>query len=169
MKDLFPGHIRINGEVPEMQPLGEHSEKTANYAADFLKAMGLAKTAKLAGLLHDTGKAKDAFRDYLIRAVILGQPVRRGSVNHTFAGCRYLLDRYHKSEDIGFSELTAELLAYACGAHHGLFDCIDERRKSGFAHRQTDVDEQYQEAIDNFTEQCASDRELDQLFQASVA
>ena len=169
MKDLFPGHIRINGEVPEMQPLGEHSEKTANYAADFLKAMGLAKTAKLAGLLHDTGKAKDAFRDYLIRAVILGQPVRRGSVNHTFAGCRYLLDRYHKSEDIGFSELTAELLAYACGAHHGLFDCIDERRQSGFAHRQTDVDEQYQEAIDNFTEQCASDRELDQLFQASVA
>ena len=50
-----------------------------------------------------------------------------------------------------------------------MFDCIDERRQSGFAHRQTDVDEQYQEAIDNFTEQCASDRELDQLFQASVA
>lgn len=168
MKDLFPGHIRVNEEVPEMQPLGEHCEKTANYAAEYLKAMGLAETAKLAGLLHDAGKAKNVFRDYLARAIILGQPVRRGSVNHTFAGCRYLLDRYHKSEEIGFSELTAELLAYACGAHHGLFDCIDEKRQSGFVHRKADVDVQYQEAIDNFTEQCVSNEELDRRFQASV-
>ena len=168
MNDLFPGHIRVNGEIPEIQPLSEHCEKTADYAAMYLNAIGLAKTAKLIGLLHDAGKAKNSFRDYLVQAEIMGQPVRRGSVNHTFAGCRYLLDRYHKSKDIGFSELTAELLAYACGAHHGLFDCIDEKRQSGFSRRQTDIDVQYREAIDNYTEQCVSEKELDQIFRASV-
>ena len=130
--DNFPAHIRETDMVKQTVP--EHCYATAGYAQKSLQEIGLGNAAYLAGLLHDMGKMTQEFREYIQR-VANGEPVRRGSVNHTFAGCRYLLERYHGDFSKNINDFTSELLAYVIGAHHGQFDCIDENGQSGFNHR----------------------------------
>ena len=119
---MYPAHIRETGERQTVQ---EHCRNTAALAATALRPLGLEKSAYLVGLLHDAGKNKQEYAQYLSEAVNGGNAVR-GSVNHTFAGVRFLLDRWHCREgELSYSDVTAELLAFAVGSHHGLFDCID--------------------------------------------
>lgn len=167
----FPAHIRIEADGSEtVQTVEAHVRQTARYAKSALAPAGLGNAAYLAGLIHDAGKFKKDWSIYLWRASH-GEPVKRGSVNHTFAGVRYLLTRYHGSGgELDFSAAAAELLAYAAGAHHGLFDCVDERHKSGFDHRmeiKTEIG--YEESVQNFLTGCADAEELDRLFAASVS
>ena len=86
---MYPAHIRETGE---RQTVREHCRNTAALAANALRPLGLEKSAYLAGLLHDAGKNKQEYAQYLSEAVSGGNAVR-GSVNHTFAGVRLLLDR----------------------------------------------------------------------------
>ena len=105
----------IDGE--RGQTAQAHCRKAAEYAAAALRPVQLTCLAVLAGLLHDMGKFKEAFRLYLQMAAA-GNPVAvRGSVNHTFAAVRFLLQRYHKQNGDPIRNLTAELLACAVGAH----------------------------------------------------
>ncbi len=162
---VYPAHIRPNGE---RQTVREHCRNTAALAANALRAIGLEKSAFLAGLLHDAGKNKREYEQYLLKAACGGKAVR-GSVKHTFAGVRFLLDRWHGTGgECSYSDVASELLAFAAGAHHGLFDCIDARRESGFWHRQTGEGIFYDESIRNFLEQCAGEEELNRLFWAAV-
>lgn len=164
-------HIaRINDKNRE-QTLQEHCEAVAVYAAKNLEAVKLAKLGYLSGLLHDMGKATEKFDAY-IRQSHAGVEVRRGSVNHTFAGVIYIWERYHNTTDI-YSMLTAELIAYAIGAHHGLFDCVglQELGKSDFQYRiEKDKDELcYAEATTNYFHEVATEEQIDELFNAAVA
>lgn len=149
------------------QTVAAHCRKAASYAAECLSSVGLSNTAYLAGLMHDTGKLTQEYQTYLERAA-RGEAVRRGSVVHTFAGVRFLLEHYHGSKhDSSFNDITCELLAFAVGAHHGLFDCIDENHASGFLHRLQSHDSEYQEAIKNAEMHLITRDETNQLFQAS--
>ena len=76
------------------QTVAAHCRKAASYAAECLSSVGLSNTAYLAGLMHDTGKLTQEYQTYLERAA-RGEAVRRGSVVHTFAGVRFLLEHYH--------------------------------------------------------------------------
>ena len=144
---MYPAHIRETGE---RQTVREHCRNTAVLAASALRPLGLEKSAYLAGLLHDAGKNKKEYEDYLLEAAAGGSVVR-GSVNHTFAGVRFLLDRWHCGEgDLSYSDVTAELLAFAVGSHHGLFDCVDPQQHSGFFHRQTKEGIFYDESRQGF-------------------
>ena len=116
--------------------------------------------------VHDCGKFTRTYEDYL-RKAIHGIPVQKGSVNHTFAGVRYLLQHFH-SKNISTSDISCELIAYAAGAHHGLFDLASKTKQDGFTHRLT-ASIEADEAIKNFLEQCASREELDCLFQKSAS
>ena len=60
--------------------------------------------------------------------------------------------------------MTAELLAYSTGAHHGLFDCMDQKHRSGFFRRMTWDTKLYREASREFQLQCADLNEIDTLF-----
>lgn len=164
-----PGHIRLNerdGNTEHIQTAAEHCQQTAEYAGGALSCIGLGTAAFLAGLLHDCGKFTRTYEDYL-RKAIQGVPVQKGAVNHTFAGVRYLLRHFH-SKNISISDISCELIAYAAGAHHGLFDLANETDWDGFTHRLTAPIEA-DEAIKNFLEQCASREELDHLFQKSAS
>ena len=63
---MYPAHIRETGERQTVQ---EHCRNTAALAAAALRPLGLEKCAYLAGLLHDAGKNKQEYAQYLSEAV----------------------------------------------------------------------------------------------------
>lgn len=65
-----------------------------------------------------------------------------------------------------FATMTCEILVYAMGSHHGLFDCVTLENTSGFEHRlNKDAAEiGYGEAVGGFLAECASSEEIDRLF-----
>ncbi len=169
-ENVYPAHIYVqkdaNWENVQIQTVTEHCRATAEYAAAALHAVHLQETGYLAGLVHDCGKFTHTFAAYIWEAA-QGENVQRGTVNHTFAGCRLLLEHFH-GEDV-FRNLTCELLVYAVGAHHGLFDCIDELGKSGFLHRLEKQKIGYEESYIQFLQQCADWPELEKRFEAAHA
>lgn len=168
MKGLFPAHIRLEPETL-VQTCSEHSRNTAEYSGSALKSVNMYSSAYLAGLIHDLGKYKDAYREYLMAAVN-GENVRRGSVIHTFAGTRYFLQKHNqkKDGDLTVRDMVSEILAYSVGAHHGLFDCVNEDHENGFLHRYLTIPEGDREAIQNFHNQCADETELNDWFEKAV-
>lgn len=160
---VYLAHIRSGEAGVVKQTLSNHSVNTGRYAGACLHRVGLSQSATLLGLVHDCGKFKKEFQEYLTDPHGV-----RGSVNHTFAAARLLLERYHASDD-GMQMLAAELLAFAAGSHHGLFDCVDEKRTSGFDHRMNKENIGYSECKQNFFTHLLSPKELDDLFAGAVA
>lgn len=164
MQEVCFAHICREDAGVRYQTLTDHNRNTAQYAKKALEEAHLGNAAYLAGLVHDAGKATEAFQTYLHKAVFEGGAAP-GSVNHTFAAVRLLLNRYHKQQGTDpYAPLTSELLSYAAGAHHGLFDCVDDGSHSGFQHRLEKENTQAEEAIPNFLKQCTSFDEIDPLF-----
>lgn len=156
----YLAHIRpgdLSGSV--VQTAADHSRNTARLARGLLEPIGLGNVGYLAGLIHDAGKFKEEFQRYLQDPNGI-----RGSVNHTFAGCRLMLERFHTLPCSRNEDITAELIAFAAAAHHGLFDCVNDSRGSGWLHRLEKEGIGYRESMDAFLRECAGEAELDQRF-----
>lgn len=151
-----------NGQLC-FQTAKEHCVNVAEFASERLLCVGLDRVASLAGLLHDMGKFKEEFQKYLLEDEGV-----RGSVIHTFAGAKFILDRFRKEhyEDNGpdAEDLTAEFIAYAIAAHHGQFDLQNSSGKSGFAHRRNAEHIFYEESCKAFFAECISQNEIIQMF-----
>lgn len=159
---MFFAHIRAEKSGVNRQTAAKHCQNTAKYAGACLRRVGLEQTGILLGLVHDCGKFKKEFQEYLMASDGI-----RGSVNHTFAGTRLFLSRYHESDE-AMEKLAAELMAFAVGSHHGLFDCVDENRNSGFMHRLNKENIGYSESVENFFAHCISEEKLDDMFAEAV-
>ena len=165
---LFLAHTKLDDSGNRIdQTCQDHCDHTAIYAQNSLLSVGLGSTAFLAGVMHDFGKFTLAFQKYLDDATN-GLKARRGSVNHTFAGVRYILEKFHSNLDNPIELLTSEIIAYAIGAHHGLFDCVNEDHKNGFDHRQNKEGISYHEAMDNFFSIYCSTSDIEKLFYKSA-
>ena len=163
----FIAHINKDGNI---QTVAEHCRGTAELAKKNLCELGLSNISYLSGLLHDAGKCTNMFCDY-IKAASMGENVQRGSVIHTFAAVRYLLNTYHSVDSVdnnSYSLLTSEIISSAVGGHHGLFDCFDENRDCGFTHRINKQSEYDDTAMSNFLNEVADDKDINILFQHSV-
>lgn len=165
----YIAHITKHGEKNVTQTVQQHCRQTAKYAAQNLRWIGLTYTAMLCGLLHDMGKFTAAFNDYINKSSC-GEKVIRGSVNHTFCGVIYLLERYHKPECDTYTKLACEIIAAAIGSHHGLFDINNPNQKNGFQHRldKNRDDIYYDEACANFFKYCTTPEEIDDLMKKST-
>lgn len=152
---IFPAHIRYDGIKRVVQTVEEHNRNVAKYAQQALEGIGLGDTGYLAGYLHDMGKYTDEFSEYIDAVTDPRIPdtkrPARGTVNHTFAGVRFVYQEIKCSDDAP-SILTKDIIAYAIGAHHGQFDCIDETGRNGFAYRCEKKDPIIDEGIRNFKE-----------------
>ena len=161
-------HIRKGDNGEEIQKLLEHLEQAAIYASDALQRKYFQACVQLIALIHDMGKATVDYQRYLKKAAD-GEKVVRGSVNHTFAAVRWILERYKDTKRWGrYASFTADLLAYASGAHHGLFDCVDPNHRSGFQNRLEKEGISYEEAVKNFFSECMTEETLDELFAEAV-
>ena len=162
----FPAHINKDGIV---QTVAQHDRNTAEIAKKNLCKPGFANTGYLAGLLHDAGKCTDDFRNYIEKASH-GEDVHRGSVIHSFAAVRFLLNTYHSApgSEAALRNLTAEILSLATGGHHGLFDCFDADRQCGFTHRINKQPEYDDMAMEGFFKEIADRNRVDRLFSLSV-
>lgn len=166
----FPARIPAEGDLRSDQSCVEHCRNVADRAEKTMAIVGLASLGCLSGLIHDMGKFKREFAEYL-EDIKAGIPRARGSVNHTFCAARFMLDTYHEtpdSENGYYASLVSELIAFAVGSHHGLFDCIDPNGRSGFEHRLKKEGIGYEESVANFFQQCASRQEVERLFRRST-
>ena len=162
----YPAHIRNVDGKKYIQTVEEHCHGVAEIAAELLSDIGLEKTAYLAGMVHDLGKFSENFKNYIEKAAD-GEKVQRGSVNHTFAGVRFLLEKHSDEQLSGFSDIVLEILAYAVGAHHGLFDCVDDNNNNGFTKRIQKEGIDYLNAAQEFLKICCSKQDIEDLLKQS--
>lgn len=162
----YPAHIRKVDGKKYIQTVEEHCHGVAEIAAELLRDIGLEKTAYLAGMVHDLGKFSENFKNYIEKAAD-GEKVQRGSVNHTFAGVRFLLEKHSDEQLSGFSDIVLEILAYAVGAHHGLFDCVDDNNNNGFTKRIQKDGIDYFNAAQEFIKICCSKQDIEDLLKQS--
>lgn len=141
MDKEYLAHISENRE----QTVYEHCENVSCYAESEAKSVGLGSTLKIAGLLHDVGKLTDEFNEYIHKAVENPNSVRRGSINHSSAGAKYIMD-YGAKHNIKFSP---ELIAYSIFSHHGLNDCVDENEEDKFTPRLKVDEHTYKNVLNN--------------------
>ncbi len=167
---MYPAHFRINIDktIIAEQSVRAHCKGTAARAREALIDVGLGYNGELAGWLHDMGKCKDEFKDYLISATT-GKNVERGSVIHSFAGVRYLFEKYHAAGTEGSAACyTSEIIACAIGSHHGLFDLDGPSKVNGFSRRLEASNIHYDESRTNFIKECLSEKEIAELFQKAT-
>ncbi len=132
--DKLPGllaHYDIE-DPSKKQNLLEHLVNVARISRDIGKPVGLKSSCQLVALLHDFGKSRVKFQDYIMGKF-------KGRVNHSLAGAiiieeiqkevfrEYNIEQFLEESGlkIGTWLLYKEILQYPILAHHGLYDIID--------------------------------------------
>lgn len=154
----------------EVQTVAEHLQHVSSLMGKDAEGMGLSALAHLIGILHDLGKISDEFQRYLRHNVEHpDQKWPRGTVVHSTAGGKFLMERYGSLQEPGVIE-TIQLAGLVIFSHHsptGLLDFLSPEGKDTYRRRLSgedlpEVDLSY------FFEAVISPEELDNLFQAAV-
>jgi CRISPR-associated endonuclease/helicase Cas3 len=146
MNDI--AHYRESDEA--IQTVEEHLLGVKNLAETFGQKIGVAHIAGLAGLLHDMGKYSKLFQEYLNEAINNPHaPPRRGSVDHSTAGGKYIYNCLHLEARQPMQWILAEIVGNAVISHHAyLHDFLSPRLESDFLRRVRDKTEQLEEFED---------------------
>ncbi|MBR3418933.1 MAG: CRISPR-associated helicase Cas3' [Oscillospiraceae bacterium] len=137
----YTAHIRPLDK--REQTVKKHCLETAELATKYAEQTGLAKTAKLSALLHDIGKLTADFDAYIHQTANF----RRGELDHSFAGAKYLQAIAVQSNDNNMQK-TARLIGRVILSHHGLNDWVSDDAEDTFRKR-TDKEKYYAEILRN--------------------
>lgn len=103
----------------EWETLGEHSQAVASRAGSFAEPFGCGGVASVAGLLHDIGKASQAYQTYIKSPPESGHK----GPDHSTAGAR----EAERTLPRGLGRMLAFIIA---GHHAGLADYPELRRRT---------------------------------------
>ena len=141
MKREFIAHRREKDG--EAQSLCNHLSRTAIYSGQFADKIGLKDTGRLIGLLHDIGKASNAFDKYIQSATGLIDPdsddyvdtkEQKGKIDHSSAGAQIIYRTLSKKGPEGL--IAAQILSICIASHHsGLIDCLLPDGKDNYTRR----------------------------------
>lgn len=165
---MYLAHVTGN-DPQRKQELKEHCEKTAQYALERVNKDSFDHTIRLAGWLHDLGKYSDDFQAYISNS-LTDPDVKKRRVIHTFTGVIYILEKCHNEYNTKYEKRTSELIAYAIGAHHGMFDSINYKEENEFERRLKYSKDslQYEIVMKRFYEQHLSEQQVEREFQMAV-
>lgn len=152
-------HISDDGLNRE-ESIAEHTEKTTFLCGRKGERCGLSSVMTLCGILHDMGKNKQKYADYLHLDENTRQKLR-GSIAHASTGAKYIYDMHHNDSENNV--IMVEMIAYAVAAHHGIFDCVDIEHTDLFSKKLHKVDD-YDEACHNAKQDYLAEYELDKIF-----
>lgn len=152
-------HISNDGLNRE-ESVAEHTQKTAFLCNEKGKRCGISQIMSLCGIMHDIGKNKQKFNDYIHADENIKRKLR-GTIAHASTGAKCIYDQYHDSS--GNIKLMVEMISYAVAAHHGLFDCVDIEHTDIFSQKISEVDD-YNEAYSNAMQGYLDEYELDKIF-----
>lgn len=152
-------HISDDGLNRE-ESVAEHTKKTAFLCGKKGERYSLSQFMSLCGILHDMGKNKQDFDDYLHADEKIRQKLR-GTIPHASTGAKYIYDLHHN--DAGHTKFMVEMISYAIAAHHGLFDCVDAEHTDRFSQKLEQVDN-YGEARHNAEQDYLRGYDLDKIF-----
>ena len=129
----FIAHIRTSDGAE--QRLVDHLKEVQALAEEIGQKIGLPHVTGLAGMLHDMGKFSQAFQGYIREAAANpANPPKRGNVDHSTAGGKFLLKHFHLGGPVAF--ILTESVANAIFTHHGqLIDMVDIEGQSPFVKR----------------------------------
>ena len=153
-------HISDDGLSRE-ESVAEHTQKTVFLCDAKGKRCELSQVMSLCGILHDMGKNKQKFDDYLHADPNIRQKLR-GTIAHASTGAKYISNMFDNLS--GSTRYMVEMISYAIAAHHGLFDCVNIEHTDLFSRKLEKV-EDYDEACYNAGQSYLKEYELDKIFQ----
>ncbi|MBK3496459.1 CRISPR-associated helicase Cas3' [Viridibacillus sp. YIM B01967] len=161
---MFVAHIR-ESDLKE-QSVSDHLREVQLISEQIGEKIGIAHITGLAGMLHDMGKFSDAFQTYLREAVANPeQPPKRGSVDHSTAGGKFLMEGYHQRYT-----LLMECIANAIYSHHGqLKDMVTADGTSPFWERKDYRDDlEYEKVKERFFREMYTATYMDEYIGKAV-
>lgn len=156
-------HVSEDGLGREETVL-EHTAKTEYLCRKKGSRCGIASIMSLCAVVHDIGKNKKTFDNYIHADADL-QKKLRGSIAHASTGAKYIYDKYHTGTNR--KKILAELIAYAAAAHHGIFDCVKIDETDEFMRKLTDIKD-YEEACRNADKDYLEKYAIDQIFSDAL-
>lgn len=157
-------HISEDG-LDREESVAEHTKKTAFLCGKKGERCGLSQVMSVCGILHDMGKNKQKFDDYIHADEKIRQKLR-GTIAHASTGAKYLYDMHH-DDNASDVKLLTEMISYAVAAHHGMFDCVDSGHTDLFSQKMDKV-EDYDEACSNSENDYLDKMELGQKFAGAL-
>lgn len=146
------------------QSVREHCDNVELLARAYGSKIGVDAAAGLIGKVHDMGKCKQEFQNYILGI----SNAKRGEINHAACGARYLEETYALGEYGG--NLPVQMLALAVESHHaGLIDCISTKGENTYQNGVwKDAEAQFQAAVQTYHQECAGEAELKQAFEQAA-
>ncbi|MBI5824473.1 MAG: CRISPR-associated helicase Cas3' [Chloroflexi bacterium] len=162
-KQLFAHFREKDKDHKEPQYLWAHLTEASELAKNFANKIGLSKSGEILGLLHDLGKASEAFQNYLLSGEGILNPdsdhnyvdhvAMKGKIDHSTAGAQIIYNRLWSKGSEG--RIVAQVLSLAIASHHsGLIDCLSPSGEDNFTRRmeKAEASSHVNEAFSNLAE-----------------